>query len=433
MNTAGPRLVVLRVGSRICVGLLVSSFVIGAMMAAAAFQGAPPSSLACPSPEATQSTADPAALTLERLDRLVVGSIASPNVQAPEVQAPASPVVVNADRYVIGGTAAKSALVRVWSDTDGNGRRDPGEPLAGAHQLSSDQETFSIKIQLVRDQPNRFIVTAAYRRLLVTLLESDATVVPTITQDSTPPSAPAGLSVSPTDGPALRLSWKPSPSGDVARQCVLRAPSAGGAAVVVASFADNTTAAYVDIDPVLAVGAMFSYRVVAVDRAGNLSAASNEVAGTVGVVVLAGRVVQVASRSPVQDVVVRVGAVETRTAADGTFTLRSIPNGQATVHISGASIAPTAYEVTIPATSVELGVDPVTTSREVGPSGDVLRGEGFEIVIPAGPFRRRRQSMSRRSPRTSCSMGTAPAPSTSSPTACNSRCPYRSSWPSLAS
>lgn len=87
-------------------------------------------------------------------------------------------------------------------------------------------------------------------------------------RDLTPPAAPTGLAAVPGDGSAA-LSWTANPEVDVARYDVL---DAGGN--VVASVTAPATSATVHGLP---NGAAQTFRLVAVDRAGNASAASTPV------------------------------------------------------------------------------------------------------------------------------------------------------------
>ena len=60
---------------------------------------------------------------------------------APAVSSPASAVTVNADTYLIEGTAEPGSLVRVYVDANNNNQVDVGETLAGEQQLSGGKFT----------------------------------------------------------------------------------------------------------------------------------------------------------------------------------------------------------------------------------------------------------------------------------------------------
>ena len=103
---------------------------------------------------------------------------------SPRVTQPSAPVVVNAGVFVVGGVASFSSLVRVWVDANVNGRKDRGEPLAGTQQLGFFGGPFSISVPLRQNTANHFVVTGTS----LGILESAATPVPVISEDSTPPA-----------------------------------------------------------------------------------------------------------------------------------------------------------------------------------------------------------------------------------------------------
>jgi hypothetical protein len=80
---------------------------------------------------------------------------------APAVTRPASAVTVarSTQTYAVSGTAEAAALVRVWVDLNGNGRKDAGEPLAGSLQLGATATAWKVKVNVARGQ-NLFVVTA---------------------------------------------------------------------------------------------------------------------------------------------------------------------------------------------------------------------------------------------------------------------------------
>ncbi|GAB3467684.1 fibronectin type III domain-containing protein [Kineococcus endophyticus] len=98
-----------------------------------------------------------------------------------------------------------------------------------------------------------------------------STAVSATPRDLTPPGAPTGLVATPGDGSAT-LGWAINPEADVARYDVL-----DGAGAVVASVAHPATGVVVGG---LVNGSASTFRLVAVDRAGNTSAASQAVSVT---------------------------------------------------------------------------------------------------------------------------------------------------------
>jgi hypothetical protein len=104
----------------------------------------------------------------------------------PVVTAPSRPVVVNAASHTVAGRATANALVRIYADANGNGRRDQTEnTVAGSQQLARGATAFSIRVPLTGNAVNRFVATAALP--LPSGVESGSTPVPAITEDSTRP------------------------------------------------------------------------------------------------------------------------------------------------------------------------------------------------------------------------------------------------------
>ena len=92
--------------------------------------------------------------------------------------------------------------------------------------------------------------------------------------DITAPGTPTGLTILPV-AEGLELSWSPSPEADLAGYRVLR--TAGpGTAEPLAEVAPNQTQF---VDKTAALGAVYFYRLVAFDRAGNASPPSEAVEG----------------------------------------------------------------------------------------------------------------------------------------------------------
>ena len=63
---------------------------------------------------------------------------------------------------------------------------DVGDLVAGSEQLAPGQTSYSITVPLAPNQPNNFLITSTDAGGN----QSSPTVVPTITQDSTPPVLP---------------------------------------------------------------------------------------------------------------------------------------------------------------------------------------------------------------------------------------------------
>ena len=95
---------------------------------------------------------------------------------APIVSDPAGAITINADTYTITGTAEANSLVQVYDSSS----------VAASEQLSGGTTNYSISVSLTENTANNFTVTATD----AAENESDATTVPTITEDSIVPSAP---------------------------------------------------------------------------------------------------------------------------------------------------------------------------------------------------------------------------------------------------
>ncbi len=105
----------------------------------------------------------------------------------PVVTSPASATTLNAGSSAISGTAEAASLVHVYRDSNGDGVIDVGDSLVGSEQLDPGQSSYSITVPLNPNQPNYFLVTSTDAGGNL----SAPAVVPTITQDSIPPIAPA--------------------------------------------------------------------------------------------------------------------------------------------------------------------------------------------------------------------------------------------------
>jgi flagellar hook assembly protein FlgD len=103
---------------------------------------------------------------------------------APTITNPSGPVLTNATRFAIAGTAQAASLVQVYLDVNQNGKIDKNEstPL-GSQQLTSGATAFSISVPLASNSASAFLVTATLNKV-----DSKPTSVPPITQDATPPA-----------------------------------------------------------------------------------------------------------------------------------------------------------------------------------------------------------------------------------------------------
>src|SRR5262249_54346566 len=106
------------------------------------------------------------------------------------VSTPPGPVIINASSYTIAGTVTDNlqlGLVQIWVDSNGDGKIDNGETVAGSQTVAGTSASFSISVPLAQNAANNFKVIATDAAGNV----SAAVTVPTITEDSTAPSAPA--------------------------------------------------------------------------------------------------------------------------------------------------------------------------------------------------------------------------------------------------
>jgi hypothetical protein len=154
--------------------------------------------------------------------------------------------------------------------------------------------------------------------------------------DTTPPSTVSGLAATAASATQINLTW--TAATDNAGVTGYRVERCSGAAC--ASFAQIATPATTSYsDTGLTASTAYSYRVKAVDAAGNASTSySTEASATTqappATGSLAGTVVSLKTKLPVAGVQVSVGARTTTTAADGVFTLTGVPAGDnVLVHI----------------------------------------------------------------------------------------------------
>ncbi len=104
----------------------------------------------------------------------------------PMVTSPAAAVAVNADSFMIAGTAEADCLVRVYRDLNNNSQIDAGDDQVGQQQLTGGGTAFAVSVSLVQNAVNNFLVTATD----VAGSISAPADVPTITEDSQAPAAP---------------------------------------------------------------------------------------------------------------------------------------------------------------------------------------------------------------------------------------------------
>ncbi|MFM9964366.1 MAG: Ig-like domain-containing protein [Planctomycetaceae bacterium] len=104
---------------------------------------------------------------------------------APSVSDPSGSGVTNSGSVTVAGSADAGSLVRLYRDADASGTLSEGDTPLGQQQLGSSETSFSFSTGLNSDAANLFLLTATDSATN----ESVATAVPTITQDSTSPSA----------------------------------------------------------------------------------------------------------------------------------------------------------------------------------------------------------------------------------------------------
>lgn len=107
-------------------------------------------------------------------------------VPAPVVTNPVAPVTVDANTFVIQGTATAGALVRIYTDANGDGLVNGTDSVAGSHQLGATETAWSVQVSLAQSALNRFTATADDG----VAGESAPAIVPTITEQA--PVVPGG-------------------------------------------------------------------------------------------------------------------------------------------------------------------------------------------------------------------------------------------------
>lgn len=105
---------------------------------------------------------------------------------APTVGSPAAATSVNAASFNITGTAEADSFVQVYSDANNNGMIDGADAVVASQQLTGGATSYSISVALTQNAANNFTVTTTD----AADNESSPSNVPTITEDSTAPTAP---------------------------------------------------------------------------------------------------------------------------------------------------------------------------------------------------------------------------------------------------
>ena len=121
----------------------------------------------------------------------------------PSVSDPSGGSLTNSGNVTIAGSADAGSLVRLYHDADGSGTLSDGDTLADQQQLEAGESSFSFNAGLTADAENRFLVTASDSATN----ESTASAVPTITQDSTNPTASISFGVTgPTNAASIPVT-----------------------------------------------------------------------------------------------------------------------------------------------------------------------------------------------------------------------------------
>ncbi len=122
---------------------------------------------------------------------------------APSVSDPSGSSLTNSSSATIAGSADAGSLVRLYRDADGSGTLSEGDTQVVQQQLGEGESSFSFSAGLTADADNRFVVTASDSATN----ESTASAVPTITQDSTNPTASISFGVTgPTNAASIPVT-----------------------------------------------------------------------------------------------------------------------------------------------------------------------------------------------------------------------------------
>ena len=122
---------------------------------------------------------------------------------APSISDPSGSGLTNSGSVTVAGSADAGSLVRLYRDADGSGTLSDGDTPENQQQLGAGESSFSFSAGLTADTANRFLVTATD----AVTNESAASAVPTITQDSTNPSALIAFGVAnPTNAASIPVT-----------------------------------------------------------------------------------------------------------------------------------------------------------------------------------------------------------------------------------
>jgi VCBS repeat-containing protein len=122
---------------------------------------------------------------------------------APIVSDPSGNSLTNSGSVTIDGSADAGSLVRLYRDVDASGTLSEGDAQVGQQQLGGSETSFSFNAELTADVANHFLLTATDSATN----ESVASAVPTITQDSTRPSASIAFGVTnPTNATSIPVT-----------------------------------------------------------------------------------------------------------------------------------------------------------------------------------------------------------------------------------
>jgi len=169
---------------------------------------------------------------------------------APTVTSPAAAVRVNAASFAIAGSAEANALVRVYSDANNNGAIDGADAMVASQQLTAGGTAISILTTLAQDAANNFLVTARD----AAGNESLPADIPTITEDSTPPTvqtfAPTDNATGVALGANLAITFSESVQAVAGNITIKRTSNDSTFATIdVTSAAVTLSGATVTIDP----------------------------------------------------------------------------------------------------------------------------------------------------------------------------------------